>query len=177
MWQHHFSTIRRVIGVAGTAALLAACSDSFDNPFDGTCSASVGAPVASQPGDPAGSTRYPVMATCVAGPTFGTLRSDGEWVVAPSTTDPDSVVITFSGAYTGTSASGSPTTLNMTFAGVGAIVVDEGITFVGTESFGGGTDIFDGCSGSARVTNGVFGPGAQWEFNGTLTANNNEFEW
>jgi len=178
MSRHHGSALQLTLALAGSVAMLAACSESFDNPFEGTCSASVGAPVASQPGDPAGSTRYPVMSTCVAGPTFGTLRNDGEWVVAPSTTDPDSVVITFSGTYTGTSINGGgPTTLNLTFSGLGEIVPNQGITFVGTETFHGGTEIFDGCSGSARVMNGVFGSGAQWEFNGTLTANNNEFEW
>jgi hypothetical protein len=173
MRRNHSSIWHVALGVAGAAALLVGCSDSFDNPFAGTCSATH-APAASQAGDPAGSYRLEVRSQCYSGPTFGTFHSDGEWLIVPGIAD--SVTLSFVGGYI--NATGD--TLSLSIQGAGGMIPGEDIlVFSGRETFLGGSAGFGSSSGSATLTNGTFGPGTAggWAFNGTLTADNDTFEY
>jgi len=175
----HSSHLVGTLLLAAFGSLLAGCSESFDNPFEGTCSASIADTLGTpQAGDPVGSYRLAVQSSCAAGPTFGTLLSTGTWLVVPTGASPNAVAISFDGTYTRTNGE----ILNLKMSAVGEVVPGPGsvpgVVFSGTETFHGGTGIFDGCSGSAKISQGGFAVGDWdgWRFDGILTANNDELE-
>lgn len=175
----HSSHLCGTLVLAAVGSLLAGCSDSFDNPFEGTCSASIADTLGTpQAGDPAGSYRLVVQSSCAAGPAFGTLLSTGTWLVVPTGESPNAVAISFDGTYARTNGE----VLNLKMSAVGEVVPGPGpvpgVVFSGTETFHGGTGVFDGCSGSAVISQGGFAVdgGNGWQFDGTLTAHNNELE-
>jgi len=175
----HPSRLGVALAFAALGSALAGCSESFDNPFEGTCSASVADTLGTtQAGDPAGSIRLVVASSCPAGPTFGTLQGTGTWLVAPMGVLPGPVAIRFDGTY----ATNDGEILDLTISATGEATAGLGpvpsVAFSGTETFHGGTGIFDGSSGSATLSNGSLtaGGSSSWQFDGILTANNNEFE-
>ena len=175
------------LALIGSTALFAACSESFDNTFNGTCGATYVAEEP-QPGDPEVSLRLSSdLLTCSSGVTFGTLRGTTQMLIVDVGEFTDTLGVTRdSVTITGTSTvyNEAGDSLQSTFSGVGAFIIDEGpvdfvMSFKGTETYSGGTGEFDPGTGSSAVTGQLNFMTAKGNstFNGTLTANNQEMEF
>jgi len=157
------------LALAGSAALLAACSDSFDNTFDLNCQTTFT--------DEGGLLLLSIVGSCGSGVTFGTLDVASEEVLVQGAGSS----VTISGIALLVDADGN--TLEGSFVGEGQLYFDEeseepdSVVFSGTETYTGASGSFEGASGSASVTGSAnFRTGTlKYTTIGTLTANNNEF--
>jgi hypothetical protein len=167
--------------VLGSGFVLGACSSDFDSPFAGTCTTTMTA-AESQAGDPAGSSRYVVNASCNTGVTFGTLAGTSDVLAelgayhVDTLGVRDSVDLTITATTEYVDSHGNK--LQSTYKGTGfeGVEPEEGtpldVTFSGTETYtGGGPQIFPPGTGSSKgsATMDLTTGKGTYEFNGTLT--------